>query len=99
MERDHNPAREGSTSGEIPGISLFSVDIHNLLDSFFLFFLLSRLFCNVYTSQPCTPAFDGMGTRRMKVTHPPYFNTVISGIAAPKGKLLLVSFLIDTLSR
>jgi hypothetical protein len=91
VERDHNPARERSTSWEISDISLFPIGVPHLLDSFFLFLLLSRLICNVYTSQPCTPAFDGMGTRSMRLTDPPYFKTVISGIAAPKGKLLLVS--------
>jgi len=30
------------------------------------------------------------------LTYPPYFNTVISGIAAPRGKLLIVSFLYNT---
>jgi hypothetical protein len=82
MEGDHNSARKRGSSWEISGYQRVSVF------SMFISFQLVPLFRSSISPWSWEDSYrkDGKGGGK---TYPPYFNTVISGIAAPNGKLLL----------
>jgi len=85
MEGNHDSAGKRSTSREVSG---YQRVLSLLVSSSFTLSLFLRSCLNLSRSE----LENNQEEWGRQDSYPPYFNTVISGIAAPNGKLLFISF-------